>query len=255
MRLKGKSAIVTGSAQGMGYAIARGILREGANVAVCDISPEGVEHAVGELSREGGGVTGQVVDVRNPKQVREAVDAVVKRWEGIDILVNNAGGALHTPHILQEIKEDDWDLVVDVNLKGSFLFCQAVIPIMSRGGGGSIVNISALAGHWRASLAGVQYTAAKAGVEGLTRQLAYDWGSHGIRVNAVAPTVTITGERVRGLWEAKSKEDQEKVLSQIPLRRLSTPDEVAQAVVFLAGDEASYITGITLDVSGGRYLR
>jgi 3-oxoacyl-[acyl-carrier protein] reductase len=255
MRLEGRTAIVTGSAQGMGFAIASSILNEGANVAICDIAPDGVEQAVQKLGRERETVSGQVVDVRKPNEVQDAVDAVVKMWGGVDILVNNAGGALGTPHILQQVKEEDWDLVVDVNLKGTFLFCQAVIPIMSRGGGGSIVNISALAGHWRASLAGVQYTAAKAGVEGLTRQLAYDWGSNGIRVNAVAPTVTITGDRVKGLWEKKSQEERERVLSQIPLRRLSTPEEIARAVVFLAGDEASYITGITLDVSGGRYLR
>ena len=101
----------------------------------------------------------------------------------------------------------------------------------------------------------VQYTAAKAGVEGLTRQLAYDWGKSGIRVNAVAPTVTLTGERVQGLWEAKGEEEKGKVLSAIPLRRLGTPQEVASVVVFLASDESSYITGITIDVNGGRYLR
>ena len=120
---------------------------------------------------------------------------------------------------------------------------------------GAIVNISALAGHWRASLAGVQYTAAKAGVEGLTRQLAYDFGPSGIRINAVAPTVSMTSERMQDLWDARGKEEQEKVYSQIPLRRLSTIEEITAAVVFLASDEASYITGITLDVCGGRYLR
>jgi 3-oxoacyl-[acyl-carrier protein] reductase len=120
---------------------------------------------------------------------------------------------------------------------------------------GAIVNISALAGHWRASLAGVQYTAAKAGVEGLTRQLAYDFGPSGIRINAVAPTVSMTSQRMQDLWDARGKEEQEKVYSQIPLRRLSTTDEITAAVVFLASDEASYITGITLDVCGGRYLR
>jgi 3-oxoacyl-[acyl-carrier protein] reductase len=126
---------------------------------------------------------------------------------------------------------------------------------MVKNGGGSIINISALAAHWRASLAGVQYTAAKAGVEGLTRQLAYDWGSYGIRVNAVAPTVTLTGGRVKSLWEGKKKEEREAILSQVPLRRLSTPEEIASTVVFLASHESSYITGITIDVSGGRYLR
>jgi NAD(P)-dependent dehydrogenase (short-subunit alcohol dehydrogenase family) len=173
----------------------------------------------------------------------------------VDILINNAGGALNTPYILQEIEEEDWNLVVDVNLKGAFLCCQAVIPEMVKQGGGAIVNISALAGHWRASLAGVQYVAAKAGVEGLTRQLAYDWGRFGIRVNAVAPTVTLTGDRVKSLWEAKSEGEKQKVLSNIPLGRLGTPEEVASVVVFLASHESSYITGITIDVNGGRYLR
>jgi len=105
----------------------------------------------------------------------------------VNTVVNNAGGALNTPYVLDEIEEKDCNLVVDINLKGAFLCCQAVMPIMAKQGGGTIVNISALAGHWRASLAGVQYTPAKAGVEGLTRQLAYDRGKHGIRVNAVAP--------------------------------------------------------------------
>jgi NAD(P)-dependent dehydrogenase (short-subunit alcohol dehydrogenase family) len=145
--------------------------------------------------------------------------------------------------------------VVDVNLKGAFFCCQSVIPLMEKQRSGVIVNISALAGHWRASLAGVQYTAAKAGIEGLTRQLAYDWGKAGIRVNAVAPTVTMTGDRIQGLWDAKSEEEKRKTLSAIPLGRLGTPEEVASVVVFLASDESSYITGITIDVSGGRYLR
>jgi NAD(P)-dependent dehydrogenase (short-subunit alcohol dehydrogenase family) len=145
--------------------------------------------------------------------------------------------------------------VVDVNLKGTFLFCQAAMPAMQKQGRGAIVNISALAAHWRSSLAGVQYTAAKAGVEGLTRQLAYDWGKSGIRVNAVAPTVTLTGDRIQSLWDAKSEAEKGKVLSAIPLGRMSTPEEVAAVVVFLACDESSYVTGITIDVSGGRYLR
>jgi NAD(P)-dependent dehydrogenase (short-subunit alcohol dehydrogenase family) len=115
--------------------------------------------------------------------------------------------------------------------------------------------LSALAGRWRASLAGVQYAAAKAGLEGLTRQLAYDWGKAGIRVNAVAPTVTLTGDRVQSLWDAKTEEEKKKVISSIPLGRLGTVEEVASAVVFLASDESRYITGITLDVNGGRYLR
>ncbi len=254
-RLKGKIALVTGAAQGMGYSIARALGEAGGLPVILDINEEMVEKAVAALKSQGVEAKHWVLDVTVKSRVREVVAEITAACGSIDILVNNAGGALHTPHILSEIEESDWDLVVNVNLKGSFLCCQQVIPVMVKQGGGSIVNISALAAHWRASLAGVQYTAAKAGVEGLTRQLAYDWGASGIRVNAVAPTVTITGERVKGLWDDKEESEKERILKQIPLRRLSTPEEIAAAVVFLCSDEASYITGISLDVSGGRYLR
>lgn len=254
-RLDNRNAIITGAARGMGLAIAEALYGEGARVAILDIDEKATIEAALSLGSGNERVIAKKVDVTNKTQVRDLVQEVTNSWGSVDILINNAGGALHTPHRLEEIEEKDWDLVIDVNLKGTFLFCQAVIPEMVRRGGGSIVNISALAGHWRASLAGVQYTAAKAGVEGLTRQLAYDWGKAGIRINAVAPTVTLTGERVRSLWELKSDEERQKVLSSIPLGRLGTPEEIASVVVFLASDESSYITGITIDVCGGRYLR
>jgi len=254
-RLLDRNAIVTGAGRGMGLAIAKGLYQEGARVALVDIDEKGVTEAAQRLDSQYGRVVGKKVDVTRRAEVLDLVRKIKEVWGSVDILVNNAGGALNTPYALGEIEEKDWDLVVDVNLKGTFLCCQSIIPEMAKQGRGAIVNVSALAGHWRASLAGVQYTAAKAGVEGLTRQLAYDWGKSGIRVNAVAPTVTLTGERVQGLWEAKSEEEKRKVLSAIPMGRLGTPEEVASVVVFLASDESSYVTGITLDVNGGRYLR
>ena len=254
-RVKDKVSIVTGAAQGMGLAIATALFNEGAKVTLVDISEETVKDAARQLDPTNKRAIGVVVDVTKQDQVCGVVSWLKSEWGSIDILVNNAGGALYTPHRLEEIKEKDWDLVLDVNLKGAFFFCQAVIPEMVKQEGGAIINISALAAHWRASLAGVQYVAAKAGLEGLTRQLAYDWGKQGIRVNAVAPTVTLTGDRVRGLWEQKSSQEQEKVLAAIPLGRLSTPQEIAAVVVFLASEDAGYITGITVDVCGGRYLR
>ena len=255
-RVQDKVALVTGSAQGMGFAIARCLLEEGAKVMINDINQETIDRAVDELNKEfPGRVMGKRADVTNKAQVQEMIDELVRTWGSIDILVNNAGGSLHTPYKLEEIEEKHWDLVLNVNLKGAFFTCQSAIPHMAKAGKGAIVNMGALAGHWRASLAGVQYTAAKAGVEGLPRQLAYDWGQKGIRVNCVAPTVTITGERMKGLWEDRSEEERDKIVANIPLRRLSNPDEIGKAVVFLASDDASYITGITLDVVGGRYLR
>jgi NAD(P)-dependent dehydrogenase (short-subunit alcohol dehydrogenase family) len=239
----------------MGFAIAKALCQEGARVAILDVDGKGAAESAKQLDEKQDRVIGRKIDVAKRSEVRSFVQEMKRLWGSVDILVNNAGGALNTPYVLDEIEEKDWNLVVDVNLKGAFLCCQAVIPEMVKQRGGVIVNISALAGHWRASLAGVQYTAAKAGVEGLTRQLAYDWGKAGIRVNAVAPTVTMTGDRIQSLWDSKSEEEKKKVLSNIPLGRLGTPEEVASVVVFLASDESSYITGITIDVSGGRYLR
>jgi NAD(P)-dependent dehydrogenase (short-subunit alcohol dehydrogenase family) len=239
----------------MGFAIAKALYQEGSRVAILDIDEKGVVEAAKKLDEKQDRAIGKKIDVTKRSDVHPFVQEMKRLWGSVDILVNNAGGALNTPYVLEEIQEKDWNLVVDVNLKGAFLCCQAVIPEMVKQGGGVIINISALAGHWRASLAGVQYTAAKAGVEGLTRQLAYDWGKAGIRINAVAPTVTMTGDRIQSLWDNKSEEEKKKVLSNIPLGRLGTPEEVASVVVFLASDESSYITGITIDVSGGRYLR
>jgi 3-oxoacyl-[acyl-carrier protein] reductase len=255
-KLQDRVALITGSAQGMGYIIARCLLEEGARVLINDVNQETIDRAVTELDKEfPGRVIGQKADVSNKAEVQAMIDRLCREWGTIDILVNNAGGSLHTPYQLEKIEEKHWDLVLNVNLKGAFFTCQAAIPYMVKAGKGSIINMSALAGHWRASLAGVQYTAAKAGVEGLTRQLAYDWGPQGIRVNAVAPTVTITGDRMKNLWEDKDQAEREKIVANIPLRRLSVPEEIGKAVVFLASDDASYITGITLDVVGGRYLR
>jgi NAD(P)-dependent dehydrogenase (short-subunit alcohol dehydrogenase family) len=255
-RLKQRVAIVTGSGQGMGLAIAHACAREGAKIVVVDINDQTIVTAVEELKKqEGADVIGVKIDITKRSEVEKGIKQVLDAWGRIDCLVNNAGGALNTPYKLEEVEEKHWDLVVNVNMKGTFLCCQQVIPTMVKQGKGAIVNISALAGHWRASLAGVQYSAAKAGVEGVTRQLAYDFGPLGVRINAVAPTVSMTSERMQGLWDARSEEEKQKVYSQIPLRRLSKVEEITAAVVFLLSDEASYITGITLDVSGGRYLR
>jgi len=254
-RLHDRVALVTGSAAGVGRALAEALLKEGAKVTLNDVNDSLLRSTAEELRGQGLPVHAINADISKREEVVAMKDEIIKHFGRVDILVNNAGGALNTPWKLEEIGEAHWNLVVDVNLKGAFFCCQAIIPEMVKQGGGAIVNISALAAHWRASLAGVQYTAAKAGVEGLTRQLAYDWGKAGIRVNAVAPTVTISGERVESLWEGKSEEEKQKVLSAIPLGRLGTLEEIASVVVFLVSDESSYVTGTTIDVSGGRYLR
>jgi NAD(P)-dependent dehydrogenase (short-subunit alcohol dehydrogenase family) len=254
MRLKDKVAVVTGASGGLGINFCKALLKEGAKVCVNDLSRELVDRAVAELNPLGA-VLGVVADICRQQAVESMVSVIVKSFGCIDILINNAGGSLNTPHKFDEISEADWDKVVDVNLKGSFLCAQEVVKQFRRqGGGGKIVNISALAGRWIGSLAGCHYTSAKAGVIGLTRHLAYELGPEGIYVNAVAPTITMASQRTIDLWNARPEEYRQKILSDIPLRRLSTPEEVSAAVIFLCTDEASYITGVTLDVNGGRFF-
>ena len=254
MRLTDKVALITGASGGLGKNFCKAFLNEGAKVCVTDISEELVDNTVTELNSPGS-VIGSVVDVCQRRTIQAAVSTAVKEFGHLDILVNVAGGALHTPHKFQEIDEASWDKVVDINLKGTFLCCQIVVEqFRTQGGGGKIVNISALAGRWLGSLAGCHYTAAKAGVIGLTRHLAHELGPEGIFVNAIAPTITLASQRTIDLWNARSEEYKEKIVSEIPLRRLSTPEEVAAGVIFLCTDEAGYMTGVTLDINGGRFF-
>lgn len=255
MRLKDKVAIVTGSAQGMGKAIAICLAREGARLVINDVNQSLLQNTAPEIEKISAPVIAIQADISDKRQVDEMIRKTVETFGRIDILVNNAGGALHTHNRIEEITIDDWEKVININLRGAFLCSQAVIAQMRKQGtGGKIINMSAMAGRSYATLAGVQYTCAKAGVGGLTRQLAREVGPDGINVNAVAPTVVMTGERVRRLWEAKSEQARKRTIESIPLRRLAEPEEIGRVVAFLASDDASYVTGITLDVNGGRFM-
>ena len=255
MKLQGKVAVVTGAGRGLGKVCAIEMAREGAVVAVNDVDAAAVEQTVAEIEGLGAQACCASADITQRSQVEQMVGHVCDSCGRIDILANIAGGALGTASALDQIEDADWQKVLDVNLRGMFLCCQAAVSQMrEQGSGGAIVNMSALAGRSFATLAGVHYAAAKAGVGGLTRQLARECGPWGVRVNAVAPTVVLSGERVEQLWLDKSEEHRRRVLEQIPLRRLAEPSEIARVVVFLASDDASYVTGATLDVNGGRFM-
>jgi 3-oxoacyl-[acyl-carrier protein] reductase len=253
MRFAGRTAVVTGGAGGIGRAVCAGFAAEGAAVAVVDLDPAAVTDTVDTLVAAGGLAGGFAADIADPG----AVDALMRRVHdeltGPHILVTLAGGSLGTPRDLADIEPDDLELVLGVNVKGTFYCCQAAVPYLGRGPGGAIVTVSSIGGRQPSPVTGAPYAAAKAAVGGLTRRLARELGPTGVRVNAVAPGLFLTG-RLQGMFDAMSSTEQREVLDAIPLGRMPELREIVDPVLFLASEQASYITGITLDVNGGRYM-
>ncbi len=240
--LEGKSAIVTGAAQGIGNAIAQRLSAEGADLAILDISLEGAERAAAEI---GGTAIGVEADISNAEDVNGAFAHVIDQFGRLDILVNNAGiVGSDTP--VKDLEESDWNRVLDVNLKGTFLCSRAAVRHMIPRNSGVIVSVASISGkEGNANMA--PYSVSKAGVICFTKSLAKEVLTNGIRVNCVAPAL-IDSPLLDGM-------DQERVdflTSKIPLGRLGKPEEVAATVLFLVSDESTFATGQCFDVSGGR---
>ncbi|WP_180954497.1 SDR family NAD(P)-dependent oxidoreductase [Bacillus sp. V5-8f] len=253
-KLDGKIALVTGSAGGLGREIATSFAKEGAIVVLNDVNEELLKSTADELQEEYQ-VDYVVADVSKKSDVLRMMEHVVEKHGRIDILVNNAGGSLHTPRVLEEIEEEDWDKVLGVNLKGTFLASQAAVRYMKQNGGGRIINMSSIGGRTASLVTGVAYAAAKGGVLSLTRRLAAEVGPHGINVNAIAPGTIISGERMHKLfYKENSKEQQERVISEIPSRKLGEKEDIASAAVFLASQDSKYMNGAVIDVNGGRFM-
>lgn len=252
MRLEGEVAWITGAARGIGWAVAKAFAREGASVALCDLNP--LTEAEAGIREMGGSVLTMQADVTKAEQVQKMAEAIYEKFGRLDILVNNAGGGLNVFSSIVDMEEEDWDRVVNLNLKAAFLCCRSAIPYMLKQMKGKIVNVASVAGRSFALNVGLPYSSAKAGVLGLTRHLAKSEGAYGIRVNAVSPGSILT-ELLMERFQSYSKEDQEKRLSATPLKRFGKPEEVAAAVLFLASDEASFITGANIDVNGGRFMQ
>lgn len=253
-RLDGKSAFVTGGAHGIGAAVVRKLATEGASVAFVDIDAPAGEGAQAELAAQHSGVLFVPADVTDESQVRLAIERALRESARIDILVNNAGGNSYLD--ATEMSSEEWDASIALNLKSAWLCCKYVLPAMKHQGGGSIINISSL--HARLTARGMfPYAAAKAGLVGLTRSLALDYGCWNIRVNAVLPGWTRTGAVdawLRGQPDPTMAEGQ--IIRVQPLGRIASPEEVANLVAFVASDEASAITGAELAVDcglGARY--
>lgn len=237
------TAVVTGGGRGIGKVIVADLVAEGVTVYVPDLNLENARATAQEL---GARVIPAQLDVSNAAAVRDYFQRLDAETGGIDFLVNCAGGYKPLVPTL-EITEDEFDMVLDSNLKGTFLCCQAALPQMIRRKAGAIVNFSSIAGRQTSPALGSHYTAAKAGVLGLTRHLAKEFGTFGIRVNAIAPGTT-DGERVAGLL---TPADRARQLGGIPLGRFATEQDMSRVVLFLLSDEARYVTGATLDVNGG----
>jgi 3-oxoacyl-[acyl-carrier protein] reductase len=217
------------------------------------VSADAVATTVDALQSAGRRAEGFVVDVSDRRAVDDLMAAVHAGLGGPHVLVNLAGGSLGTPRDLGDIQPEHLDLVLDVNVKGTFYCCQAAVPHMTAAGGGSIVNTSSIGGRQPSPVTGVPYAAAKAAVVGLTKRLAREVGPHGVRVNAIAPGLFLTG-RLQGMFDAMTETDRREVLDAIPLHRMPDLREAVDPVLFLAGDESSYITGTVLDVNGGRFM-
>lgn len=242
--LEGQVALVTGGARGIGRACSELLSRAGAAVVVADrLGPE-AEGVAATLRAAGGKALAVPADVTRPEDVARMVEAASQVFGSLDILVNNAGILSETP--TDRLTEAQWDHLMAVNLKAVVFVSQAVLPTMVRRGGGTIVNISSLAARVGGIATGVDYAASKAGVLGVTRTLARQYGPRGIRVNAVAPG-PIETEMTRHWGEALRRQ----FVERIPLGRLGTPEDVARVVLFLASPWAAYITGATIDVNGG----
>ena len=256
MLLKDKVAIITGGAKGMGRGMAVRFAAEGCAVAIADIAIKEAEEAVAEIKKKGGKALALKCDVTDIKQVGETVAKVVKQFGKIDILINNAGAiAAHTP--VEDLTEEAWDKVLALNLKSDFLFCKFVVPYMKKQKSGKIINLSSI-GAIQPPAHEIHYNTAKAGVIGFTNDLANALASFNINVNCMLPgpirtsfydhrTSVMTAEEQDAFFKRLGK--------KVPLGRVGTPEDMANAALFLASEMSDYITGIALPVSGGLPLQ
>ena len=249
-RLTGRRALITGAAGGIAQETARNFAREGAQLLLTDLDTATLVPLAEDLRLKGAKIVVQAADLTKKKDVDRLIACGEEELGGLEILVTCAGG--YTAYAnFEDIEEEDWDRIIDLNLKTVYLCCKAVLPLMKRAGWGRIINLGSLAG--RSTSAGsspAHYGTAKAGVSILTQYIAKDVAPLGITANTVAPGTTIT-ERVRNVL---TPEKETQFLARTPIGRLAEPDDISDVITFLASDESRYITGATLDVNGGRLM-
>lgn len=242
MRLKGKVALITGAGSGIGRATAILFAREGAKVVVADVNPAGGRETVSIIEKEGGEVAFIVVDVTKSADVKRMVEFTLKKYVRIDVLFNNAGIELYGKYMLEATTEEDWDRILNVNLKGVFLCSKYVVPEMIKQVGGVIVNNASIDGLYAFPSPNASYCASKGAVVLLSKTMARNYASYNIRVNCICPGPVATG----------MTNPTDEMLKQIPIHRIGKPEEIANVVLFLASDESSYMVGSTVVIDGGQ---
>ena len=251
-RLSGRVALLTAAARGIGFASAVRLAAEGAQVWITDRDGGALDHASRVALTAGQRLHTRVMDSSSASDTATVVAEVLAAAGTIDVLVNNAGGSLHTPYRFLDESDAHWQQVMDLNLMGAVWASRAALPAMVAQRRGRIVNFGSKAGRFGSLIAGPNYAAAKGAIAALTRQMAQEFGPQGITVNCICPGVVMT-ERTRGLWaERRTAAERERVLQEIPLRRHAEVEDVAAAVAHFASDDASFITGVTLDLNGGQ---
>lgn len=254
MRFAGKIALITASANGIGRATAGIMAREGATVVCVDNNADRLDAAVDAMAQEGGNVHPRLCDAMYESQVDATVAEVVRTFGRIDILVNAVGGStiIAKPNAnVEEHSLDDWQRVINFNLNGTFLFTHAVVPIMKAQKSGKIVNLASIAGRGMSVASGSAYAAAKGGIIAFTRKLSHELGPFNININAIAPSLTLT-ERITPHWNQRSPEAQALQIASAPLRRVAEAIDQAKVIAFLASSDSDFVTGLTIDVTGGQ---
>ncbi|HEV8437512.1 MAG TPA: SDR family NAD(P)-dependent oxidoreductase [Methylomirabilota bacterium] len=253
MRFADQVALISAAASGIGRATADIISREDGIVVGVDTDKSRLDAAITAIREAGGRAHAQSADALDQAQVQNVVDTVVREHGRIDILVNAVGGSTIIPRpgaTVDELTLAEWQRLLAFNLDGTFLFCHAVVPVMKRQRSGKIVNISSIAGRGLSASSSSAYAAAKGGIIAFTRKLAHELGPFGITVNAIAPSLTLT-ERIRPRWDQRSSEDQAQEVARTPLRRVAEARDQARVICFLASHDADFVTGVTIDVTGG----
>ena len=253
-RFQGKVALISAAGAGIGRATALIIAREGGTVVGVDVEQAPLDRLAADVGAAGGRALALRADALDAASVEGAVQRAVEAHGRIDILVNGVGGSTvvgRPAAHLDELTLAEWQKLLHFNLTGTFLFCHAVIPVMKRQRGGKIVNLSSIAGRGLSRESSSAYAAAKGGIIALTRKLAFELGPHGITVNAIAPSLTLS-ERIRPRWEQRSADAQAAEIGRIPLGRVATPEDQARVICFLASADADFVTGVTIDVTGGQ---